>query len=50
MTHVPDFILKGEQTLKKMRKMMAAALSLTMCAGLACPALASNYTVVKGDS
>ena len=29
---------------------MAAALSLTMCAGLACPALASNYTVVKGDS
>lgn len=36
--------------MKNLRKILALALTLTLCASLACPAFASTYTVAKGDS
>lgn len=35
--------------MKNLRKIVASVLDLALCAGLACPAFASGYTVAKGD-
>ena len=35
--------------MKKLRKIVAPALALALCAGLTCPVFASGYTVAKGD-